>query len=112
MKVLIDQNISHRILTFIQNDLYNFEHVRNVGLKDANDYEIFMYARNNNFDSILTLDEDFQFLLLTQNQPPKIIWIKVGNCPTKILAELINNNSSIISFFLTDENSDCLEIYN
>jgi predicted nuclease of predicted toxin-antitoxin system len=111
MKILIDQNISYRIMAMIQNELWQVEHIKNHDLVNANDFEIFMFARQNKYEAILTLDEDFQLLQLVHEQPPKIIWIRIGNCSTKKLAETIKTNTSTIQYFLDDTLSDCLELF-
>ena len=92
MKVLINQNISHRISSLLNGYFEKLTHVREVGLMDTDDFQIFMYARQVQFDAILTLDEDFQHHVFIQNAPPKVIWLRVGNCSTKHLANVIIRN--------------------
>ena len=54
MKILIDRNISFRIINRIEGAFPNVLHVKSLGLIDTDDYKIFIYARRNNFDAILT----------------------------------------------------------
>ena len=54
MKILIDQNISFRLINWIEGAFPNVLHVKSLGLTDTDDYKIFKYARRNNFDAILT----------------------------------------------------------
>jgi predicted nuclease of predicted toxin-antitoxin system len=65
MKMLVDQNISFRLLPLIRSDFPDASHVRDLGLIDFDDIEIFNYASINGFDAILTLDEDFYNIQLT-----------------------------------------------
>jgi predicted nuclease of predicted toxin-antitoxin system len=111
MKVLIDQNISHRIITVISFLFDELAHVKTLGWLDWDDHGIFMAARRLQYDAVMTLDEDFNKLLLQHGTPPKIIWLKTGNCSTKRLAEVIISNKDIIERFLLDEGFDCLELY-
>ncbi len=111
MKLLIDQNISHRIIPLISSSFSELTHVRNEGLKDKSDYEIFMFARQYKFDAVISLDEDFVHLLQTFNSPPKIIWLKTGNSSTTQLAQLLVQKKEIIIEFLHSQEKDCLEIY-
>lgn len=111
MKLLIDQNVSHRILSHLQNVYPNATHVREVGLKDANDHAIFRYARSNDFDAIVTHDEDFLKLLRTFNAPPKVIQFRTGNAKTKFLAELLIHQLTAIEAFLDNEDADYFEIF-
>jgi predicted nuclease of predicted toxin-antitoxin system len=112
MKILIDQNISFRIVARIQQAFPNIAHVKSLNLIDENDYKIFKFARQNGFDAILTLDEDFYNILLEYNPPPKVIWLRIGNCSTAHLAQIILNNQTDIQTFLNDTTHDCLEIFN
>ena len=111
MKILIDENISSRLIFRIQHVFPDVEHVKTLGLMTANDFSIFMYARQNVYDAVLTLDEDYYNLQLTHGMPPKIIWLRVGNCSTNALAQIILNNADTIYAFLFDTNLECLEIY-
>lgn len=78
---------------------------------DANDYRIFMYARQQGFDAVFTQDEDFYSLQLEHGFPPKNIWLRTGNCSTAFLAEVMISNVGLIQAFIGDEVHDCLEIY-
>lgn len=111
MKVLIDQNISHRIIPFLAEYFDTLTHVREIGLMNSDDYQIFMYARETKYDAILTLDEDFQHHILIHNAPPKVIWLRVGNCSTKHLANVIIQNIGDINTFVHNDNFEIIEIY-
>ena len=110
MKILIDQNISYRILPLLIDRFPEIEHVRSFGLEFANDHDIFMFARNNNFQAIITLDDDFNYLQILHGSPPKTIWLRGKNSPTKSIAAIINQRSSDICTFLFDTELDILEI--
>lgn len=111
MKVIIDQNISHRILPGISFLFDELAHVKNLDWLDWNDHSIFMAARRLQFDALMTLDEDFNKLLLQHGTPPKIIWLKTGNCSTAKLSSVIISNKDVIERFLLNEGFDCLELY-
>jgi predicted nuclease of predicted toxin-antitoxin system len=71
-----------------------------------------MEARRQNYDAVMTLDEDFNKLLLEHDSPPKVIWLKTGNCSTLQLANIIILHHEMITDFLSKtSNFDCLEIY-
>jgi predicted nuclease of predicted toxin-antitoxin system len=111
MRILIDQNISFRIISRISNILPDCVHVKTVNLIDANDFQIFMYARKAGFDVVITQDEDFNLLQIEHGIPPKIIWLRTGNCSTALLANVILDNKETIHNFLADPGLDCLELY-
>lgn len=111
MKLLIDQNISHRLKAKISSAFPNVLHVKDLGLMDSSDLVIFETARREKFNAVLTLDEDFHNLVLERGIPPKIIWLRLGNCTTDTQAKAIIDNASIIELFLDTETHDVLEIF-
>ncbi len=62
MKLLIDQNISHRLKARIALAFPETFHVKDLGLTNLPDSVIFDFARQEQFDAVLTLDEDFHNL--------------------------------------------------
>ena len=111
MKLLVDQNISHRILSFIPPAFIGSSHVRKEGLTNKDDYDIFMYARKNEFTAIVSLDHDFYNLISGLGAPPKIIWLRTGNCSTRHLGELLIRKEQAITSFLNEPDLDCLQIF-
>jgi predicted nuclease of predicted toxin-antitoxin system len=82
MKLLFDQNLSPSLPRLLA-DLYpDSVHVRDIGLRDATGTEIWEYAKHNGF-VLVSKDSDFQQRSLLFGQPPKFIWLRVGNCPVK-----------------------------
>lgn len=73
-KYLIDVNLPSRLSIFNTDD---FEYVINLNDRWA-DSEVWEYARLNNL-TIITKDVDFSLKILTNNPPPKVIHLKVGN---------------------------------
>lgn len=81
MKLLFDQNLSPRLVAHFA-DLYpDSRHVYSVGLDRASDVIVWEYAQQNGF-VLVTRDVDFSELSLLRGFPPKIIWIRRGNCST------------------------------
>lgn len=101
MKLLFDQNLSPRLPKSLA-DLYaESVHVREIGLHDAVDGEIWQYAKQNDF-VIVSKDSDFQQRSLLYGSPPKFIWLRVGNCPVKRIEDLLRNHSIAIHTFGMD----------
>src|ERR1044072_6852592 len=101
MKLIFDQNLSPRLPRLLA-DLYpDSVHVRDVGLRDASDTEIWDYAKQNDF-VIVSKDSDFQLRSLLYGHPPKFIWLRVGNCPVKLIEELLRKHSAAIHTFVQD----------
>ncbi len=59
---------------------------------------------------ILTKDKDFKDIQELRGFPPKIIWLRIGNCSTQEFIELINKNFAEIKSFLINKNIKILEI--
>jgi predicted nuclease of predicted toxin-antitoxin system len=111
MRILIDQNISFRLISRIEKVFPDAFHVKSVSLLNTNDLKIFMYARRNNFDAILTIDEDFINILLAHSVPPKIIWLRLHNASIDHQAEIILKNALTIHRFIENPDADCLEVF-
>ena len=88
MKLLIDQNISNRIVIRLIGHFTDVKHVKELGLENSNDYNIWKFAKKENF-VIVTFDSDFYDFILINGFPPKIIWLRTGNIKTSALAEIL-----------------------
>ena len=79
MIIWIDAQLSPSIALWIES---NFEvkafALRDLGLRDSEDEEIFREAQKANA-VVLTKDSDFISLLDKFGSPPKIIWLTCGN---------------------------------
>lgn len=112
MKLLFDQNISFRLIKKVKHLFPDAISVREVGLENSTDIEIWEFARTNNY-SIVTFDADFYELNILSKQTPKIIWLRIGNTSTDNLVKLFINNFEVIKEFITNNDYkevDCLEI--
>ena len=102
MKLLFDQNLSPRLPRLLI-DLYpDSAHVRDLGMRDSTDTEIWHYARVNGF-AIVSKDSDFQARSLLYGHPPKFIWLRVGNCPVSMIEDLLRKHSATIHTFDLDK---------
>ena len=109
MRLLFDQNISYRLVKHLS-ALFPFAgHVKQLGLEDAADAEIFDFAKNNDY-CIVTFDSDFVDLNVLRGFPPKIIWIRTGNLSTTAVVRLSSDNSDLIQKFLESDEGSILEI--
>lgn len=109
MKLLFDQNISHRILYHLTEDFKGSTTIKSEALLNAKDKEIWDFAKDKDF-SIVTQDSDFNDLNSLYGPPPKVIWIRTGNLKTEELANLLIKNFAEIEKFLKDQRYGCFEI--
>ena len=101
MKLLFDQNLSPRLPQLLS-DLYpDSVHVREIGLRDSTDTVIWLHAKQHGF-TIFSKDSDFQQRSLLLGYPPKFVWVRVGNCPTRTIADLLRKHSAAIHRFERD----------
>lgn len=101
MKLLLDENLSDRILPEIL-DLYpESSHVKTHGLARADDSLIWSFAKEHGF-AIVSKDSDFHQRSLVFGAPPKFIFLRVGNCPTPRITELLRTKSALIRAFISD----------
>jgi predicted nuclease of predicted toxin-antitoxin system len=95
MKLLFDHNLSPRLVSRLADIFPSSNHVYNVGLEAANDYIIWQYATHNDY-IIVTRDSDFSEIATIRGFPPKVIWIRVENCSTNQIENLIRGRLQAI----------------
>ena len=98
MKLLLDENLSDRIVYRVI-DLYpDSEHVKTLALTNTDDGIIWEYAKANNF-VIVSKDSDFHQQALLYGYPPKLIYLRIGNSPTSRIVQILRDNfDTIIQF--------------
>lgn len=111
MKLLLfDQNLSPRLVSRLA-DLYpNSVHVDELGFGSASDREIWAFAQQNNY-MIVTKDADFSELSVLLGSPPKIIWLRRGNCSTTDIEQLLRTSYEAIRNFCDDEQAGILTLF-
>ena len=98
MKLLLDENLSDRIIPCIT-DLYpNSQHVKMLGLINTDDSIIWEYAKTHEF-VIVSKDSDFHQRSLLYGHPPKFVYLRVGNCPTFKIVQILRDNFSKMTEF-------------
>ena len=110
MKLLFDENISYRITKNIVKIFPESSHVNEYDLHKSDDFDIWNFAKKNNF-TIVTNDSDFNEFANMYNPPPKVIWLRTGNISTNNIAKLLQEKYSQIINFFQDENQKIMIIY-
>ena len=109
MSLLFDQNLSRRLPAMLASDFPGSDHVILAGLSGADDRAVWDFAATHGL-TIVSKDADFQTLSATLGPPPKVIWLRVGNGPTRVIEALLRSRAADIHQFLADPNSDLLEL--
>ncbi len=91
MTIWIDAQMSPAIAAWISSNFgVNAVAIRDLGLRDAEDKEIFEAARRENA-IVMTKDNDFVLLLDRLGAPPQVIWVTCGNTSNVRLKEILTN---------------------
>ena len=102
MRLLFDQNLSPRLKQTLR-DLYpGSVHIRDVGLESADDAAVWAFAKDHEL-LIVSKDSDFRQLSFTLGQPPKVIWIRRGNCSTLEVESILRNHHGDLLAFDQDK---------
>ena len=91
MKIWLDAQLSPDIADWLTAN-YELEAaaVRELGLRDAPDEEIFRAARESDA-VVMTKDADFVILLERHGPPPRILWVTCGNTSNARLREILTH---------------------
>ncbi len=102
MKLLFDENLSPKLPNLLADIFPNSIHVRDVGMKATNDPIVWDYAKDNDF-MIVSKDADMHDLSLVFGNPPKVIWLRLGNCSTRQVENLLRRDFEIVRLFYKDD---------
>jgi predicted nuclease of predicted toxin-antitoxin system len=86
------------------------DHVYQVGLAQALDLIVWEYARQNDY-VLVTRDSDFNDLSVLLGFPPKVIWIRRGNCSTRAIEEMLRTHKDAIEAFGQDTEAGILTLF-
>src|SRR5262245_26201479 len=101
MKLLFDHNLSPRLVGRLVDLFPGASHVTFAGLDQASDREVWEYARAHDF-AIVSKDSDFDDLSLLRGFPPKVIWLRTGNCTTHQIEAILRYHHPLILDFGDD----------
>lgn len=107
MKLLLDENLSSKIVALLEDQYPGSTHVREIGLKGAPDRLIWGHARHQGF-VVVSKDDDFRQRSFLEGAPPKVIWLKVGNAGTSEIADLLRSRVGEIREFENDKRAALL----
>jgi predicted nuclease of predicted toxin-antitoxin system len=96
MKLLLDENLSRRLVPFLQHDYPGSTQVVLLGMESASDKEVWQRAKADDY-VILTRDADFQELSLVWGQPPKVIRLKTLNQSRAATLKVLIDNQDVIA---------------
>ncbi len=107
MKLLLDENLSPRLVGMLGDLFPDSVHVHNAGLGGDDDGAVWSYAKAHGF-SIVSKDSDFMERSVFEGYPPKVIWVRLGNCSTSDVEKLLRSSFDVIRGFLAASEETCL----
>lgn len=109
MKLLFDENLSPKLPFRLVDVFPNSLHVRDIDMKSTVDPIVWDYAKSNDL-IIVSKDSDMHDLSLVFGNPPKVIWIRIGNCSTSQVENLLRREFATITMFYKDKYSSLLAL--
>ena len=112
MKLLLDANVSWRLVIILKEHFGECIHTDDIPELEfpAKDAKIWQYAKDNDY-IIVTRDNDFNDLISVRGFPPKIVWLRTGNCSRKSTADLLIRSKQAIQELYKSEEYGLLEIF-
>lgn len=102
MKLLLDQNLSPWLAHTLAAVYPGTAHVRDVGLQAADDDTVWTYAAQHGF-VIVSKDADFHQRSFVLGHPPKVVWIRRGNCSTVEMEAILRSHEADLLAFERDD---------
>ncbi len=99
VRLLFDENLSHRLVARLAELFPDSLHVRTLGMLGCQDAAVWRHAAAEGL-TIVTKDDDFRQLSFLRGAPPKVIWLVGGNARTARLAELLEQHRNRIHDFV------------
>jgi predicted nuclease of predicted toxin-antitoxin system len=107
VKLLFDENVSPELPRMLASEYPGSAHVRAVGLRGAEDWQIWDYCLGQGF-AIVSKDTDFRERSFVEGFPPKVIWLDIGNAGTTMIADLLWRERQRVEAFGNQDETSCL----
>lgn len=101
MKLLLDQNLSRKLVSYLESRYPGSSHVYLLRLARSDDSDLWHYARYHGY-TLVTKNTDMVDLCVLRGAPPKVLWLRMGNCTTDVVQEVMGNNDDRIARFEND----------
>ncbi|MEL7351896.1 MAG: DUF5615 family PIN-like protein [Cyanobacteria bacterium P01_A01_bin.116] len=109
MRLLFDENLSFRLPNRLEDLFPGSLHVRDVNMQATIDSVVWDYAIDNDL-IIVSKDADMHDLSLALGNPPKVIWLRLGNCSTQQVENLLRQEFAAIELFYKEQTLSLLAL--
>jgi predicted nuclease of predicted toxin-antitoxin system len=110
MKLLLDENLSRRVIPAIADAYLESSQIALLGMESVADGGVWEYAKREGY-ILVTQDSDFHDLSALYGHPPKVIWLKCGNQPRRRVVEILLSIRDDVHAFANNPDLSCLEVY-
>lgn len=107
--LLLDENISYRILKDLSASFPGINHIKDFLDYGSSDEEIWQSALSNKL-TIVTSDSDYEDILTLRGFPPKIIWLRFGNSSNETIIKTLLQFQPVMLDFIENDSLGILEI--
>lgn len=101
MKLLLDENLSRKLVPRLAELYPGSIHVAEAGLESSPDREVWEFARRKDF-VIVSADSDFYELATTIGPPPKVVWLRRWTHPTRDAEQMLRREALRLTEFAAD----------
>lgn len=109
MRLLFDENLSPKLVSLLADVYPDSSHVRDVGLARADDDVVWSYAKHHGL-TIVSKDADFHQRSFVYGPPPKVVWIRRGNCSTVEIERILRQHHADVVAFESDPYGAFIEL--
>lgn len=109
MRLLFDEQLSHRLPRLLAACYPDSLHVGGLDLGGAPDIILWQAAVVHGF-VLVTKDEDFHRLSVIHGAPPKVVWLRLGNCTTQDIVDLLRKHVEDVRQFAVQDEAAFLEL--
>jgi predicted nuclease of predicted toxin-antitoxin system len=101
--------LSRWLPTLLAAEFPGSEQVIAAGLATADDRAVWAYAAAHGL-AVVSKDADFAQLSAALGPPPKVIWLRIGNGPTRDVVAMLRARAADVQAFLADPARCILEL--
>ena len=109
MRLLFDEQLSEELCRLLQDVFPGSLHVRQIGAGGFSDVAVWHLSREREC-LLVTKDEDFHRLSVLRGAPPKVVWLRLGNCGTDDVAAMLRKHAVDVNRFAEQSEATFLEL--
>jgi len=110
VKLLFDQNLSPCLVDYLTDIYPESTHVYPIGLGRAPVLLVWNFARDQGY-VIVSQNSDFSDLSTLLGFPPKVVWMRCGNCSTRQIEAILRLHHDAVTGLAEDLNSGVLALF-